>query len=146
MSRQRRSSVSWCRLGGTLLDADYSCIDDAQLSSGRLFTRDGRVYDATNADLVKRIGVETGMTGEVQDVAVDPVLRRVYVLHSLGTDEAGDSRISAYDLDSLAPLGSVVLRQAGTPDRMIRWGEHGLAVSNRNGKMLLLEGAIVDGT
>jgi hypothetical protein len=115
-------------------------------STGRIFHRDGTVRSAGNGALVKRLGVETGASGEVQDLAVDETLRRVYVLHTLSTDEAGDARVTAYDLDSLARIGSTVLRQSGQPHRLVRWGERGLALPTRYGKLLLIEGGIVDGS
>ncbi|MCC2656975.1 MAG: hypothetical protein K0Q76_2083 [Panacagrimonas sp.] len=124
----------------------FNCSRGMRESTGRIFHRDGTVRSAGNGALVKRLGVETGASGEVQDLAVDETLRRVYVLHTLSTDEAGDARVTAYDLDSLARIGSTVLRQSGQPHRLVRWGERGLALPTRYGKLLLIEGGIVDGS
>jgi hypothetical protein len=60
-------------------------------------------------------------------------------------DEAGDDRITAYDLDTLAQIDSVLLRGEAPYSHMIRWGARGLALRNIFGRIVLLEGDIVAG-
>lgn len=115
-------------------------------SGGRLFGSNGGVLDLATRQSVATLGYTPRGDNTTFDVVVDEMLGRVYALHRLGTDEKGDSRITAYDLETLQQLDSVVLRQVRKPTRMIRWGDRGLAMSNQIGRLYLVEGGIVDGT
>ncbi|MGQ0701174.1 MAG: hypothetical protein ACT4PZ_23390 [Panacagrimonas sp.] len=120
--------------------------DRITYSEGRLFSSGGKVVDLASRSSVASLGFERDADSDRLDVAIDEQLRRVYVLHTLDTDQPGDSRITAYDLDSLEKQSAIVLHQVNAPTRMIRWGERGLALSNGIGDLYLLEGGVVDGT
>ena len=115
---------------------------DARLvyAEGRVYSSAGDVADvATRARVARLAG--TSISGI--DVVVDTQRRRVFLLHR--PRDTGDDRITAYDMDSFAEVAAVTLPEAVSPQRLIRWGDRGLAVLDTRGKIYLYEGSLVDG-
>ena len=131
----------------TIPTSPFSCHPGMRYAAGRLFSRDGFVVRGSDGTTAGVLAADfAGSARNVKDVVIDEALRRVFVLHVLGTDQSGDARVTAYSLDTLQRLDSVVVRNAGQPTKMIRWGARGLALRNLNGKLLLIEISVVNGS
>jgi hypothetical protein len=101
--------------------------DGLKFAGGRLYSASGAVVDPeANARLGRfdRGGMPTGTTA----LFVDLTLGRAFYL-STGTNPTGASAVlSAYDINTFVPLGSVTLDGVyGTPAGLVRWGTDGLA-------------------
>jgi sugar lactone lactonase YvrE len=98
---------------------------DIKFANGLLYSSGGRVADP---EAQKLIGT---FPASGTAIAVDPVLGRIFFLQGDGFNSI--LTLSAYDLNTFLPLGSVTLTGiSGTPTNLVRWGTNGLAFSTRN--------------
>ncbi|MCA1566811.1 MAG: hypothetical protein LC803_14435 [Acidobacteria bacterium] len=93
-----------------------------EFAGGRLYSGGGRVVDPEAKTLLGRFN--SGGTAFL----VDQTLGRAFYLSS-GSSGTGTSVVlTAYDINTFLPLGSVTLPGVlGTPTGLVRWGTNGLA-------------------
>jgi hypothetical protein len=93
-----------------------------RFANGRLYGASGRVIDPETMVQVATVGGGTFNTL----VAVDAALGRIFFLSGSGSGSAVS--LSAFDINTFLPLGSVTLPGVtGTPRGLVRWGMNGLA-------------------
>ncbi|HKE60428.1 MAG TPA: Calx-beta domain-containing protein, partial [Pyrinomonadaceae bacterium] len=126
------SSVRGMNLGSAL-----------KFKDGRLYGSSGRVIDPEAKTLFGTFNT-SGVA-----LAVDTTLGRVFFLsNNFGS---GPTQLTAYDLNTFLPLGTVSLQGvSGTPRNLVRWGANGLAFStvtsfssNSTSQVYLIQSALV---
>ncbi|HKP71882.1 MAG TPA: Calx-beta domain-containing protein, partial [Pyrinomonadaceae bacterium] len=96
-------------------------ISSLEYSAGRLYSASGRVVDPEAKTLLGTFNA--GGT----EMLVDQTLGRVFFL-SNGGFSGSNITLSAFDINTFLPLGSVTLGGVtGTPNGLVRWGANGLA-------------------
>lgn len=133
------NGVTGSLIGNNLISSFSSGI---QFFGGRLYSNSGRVVDPVAPALLGTFQVATGTA-----FTVDVSLRRIFYVGGNGNSLT----LSAFDIDTFVPLGSVTLTGiTGTPRRLVRWGSNGLAfnVTNTSGsndprRVYILQSALV---
>jgi hypothetical protein len=93
-----------------------------EFAGGRLYSSGGRVIDPEAKTLLGRF--HTGGTVFL----VDQTLGRAFYLSSGSSGSGSGAVLTAYDINTFLPLGSVTLPGVlGTPTGLVRWGTNGLA-------------------
>ncbi|MET0754006.1 MAG: Calx-beta domain-containing protein [Pyrinomonadaceae bacterium] len=115
---------------------------EAEMNSGLLYTSNGGVIDLANTAFK---GSFTGL-GYPSIVTVDAPNNRVFFLTS--GDGMGGSvwTLRAYRLDNFLPAGRILLQGInvyGSPRRLFRWGENGLAFNDNNDKIYFIQTDLV---
>ncbi|HZH29791.1 MAG TPA: Calx-beta domain-containing protein [Pyrinomonadaceae bacterium] len=121
-----------------------------KFAGGRLYSTNGQVVDPEAEARVGRFNRGGA------DMLVDPTLGRAFFISS-GSSSQGSAVLTAYDINTFLPLGSVTLPNVfGTPTGLVRWGTNGLAFcmladsfnsSNEPNRVYLVQSALVsDGT
>jgi uncharacterized repeat protein (TIGR01451 family) len=130
--------------GVTLLDTDSSLLtnpsEDIRCEAGLIFTTAGSLIDPQTR-------TRLGTVGSLQTsslVEPDPASGRVFYL--IPTASASQWLLRAYDLRTMAPLGTMTITNiVGTPSRLIRWGDDGLAFRTSGERLYLIRTALVPG-
>jgi hypothetical protein len=121
-----------------------------KFAGGRLYSTSGLVVDPEADARVGRFN--RGGT----EMLVDTTLGRAFFI-STGSSSQGSAVLTAYDINTFLPLGSVTLPNVfGTPTGLVRWGTNGLAFCmlsdsfnspNEPNRVYLVQSALVsDGT
>jgi sugar lactone lactonase YvrE len=121
-----------------------------KFAGGRLYAAGGQVVDPEADARVGRFN--RGGT----DMLVDTTLGRAFFISSGSSNQSG-AVLTAYDINTFLPLGSVTLPGVfGTPTGLVRWGANGLAFcmladsfnpSAGSNRVYLVQSALVsDGT
>ena len=93
-----------------------------EFAGGRLYSSGGRVVDPEAKTLLGRFN--SGGTAFL----VDQTLGRAFYLSSGSSGSGASVILTAYDINTFLPLGSVTLPDVlGTPTGLVRWGTNGLA-------------------
>ncbi len=122
-------------------------------------TGDTRIPFNTGPRIKLYEGLVFGSKGEVIDPATSNIVG-TFPLNSLGSDDykfilvpehnrilflnPSTRELSAFELNSFRPIGSLSLPSVGLPTDMERWGTNGLAVSHSNGPILLIRSTLVN--
>lgn len=114
-----------------------------QFNQDRLFASGGQVFDLNTRTSLPDLGnSETrGLS-----LAIDEDLGRAFYLQHSYSDLGGYLRITAYDLETLEDLGSVLVEGRSGPGKLIRWGDRGLAILDPKESITVLESGFVDGS
>jgi sugar lactone lactonase YvrE len=89
-----------------------------EAADGKLFTAHGPVVDPFTNTMVGTFLVPSTW----KSIAVDATLRRVYISSYF------PSRIDVFDMDSFLNIATIPVFADGVPEKMVRWGQNGLAV------------------
>jgi uncharacterized repeat protein (TIGR01451 family) len=128
--------------GVTLRDSDSTLItgqaEDIRCEAGLLFTTGGSLIDPQTRSKLGSVG--TLQTSSL--VEPDPASGRVFYL--IPTSTASQWVLRAFDLHTLAPLGSLTITNiVGTPGRLVRWGNDGLAFRTSGDLLFLLRTSLI---
>jgi hypothetical protein len=114
-------------------------------SNGDLVYNNGLVYMSGGAVVDPEAGVVKGKFNvgfSSNLMAVDAARSRVFFLTNPGSSWV----LRSFDMNTFLPIASVTIQGInGTPTSLVRWGENGLAFRVSNGKVFLIQSALVDG-
>jgi hypothetical protein len=96
--------------------------DGFEFAGGRLYSGVGSIVDPETKTLIGKFN------GGGVELVVDQALGRAFFLSSNFGGSGSSVVLSAYDINTFLPLGSVTLPNVpGTPVGLVRWGTNGLA-------------------
>ena len=112
-------------------------------SSGSIIYTGGLVYQSGGVVVDPEAGVVKGTfsgAGFGSLMAIDIANNKAFVL-----TQTSPFMIRAYDLSTFVPLGTIAIQGVnGTPSSLVRWGSNGLAFRTSNGKIFLIQTALVN--
>ncbi|HYV09957.1 MAG TPA: Calx-beta domain-containing protein [Pyrinomonadaceae bacterium] len=113
------------------------------LANNLLYGSTGQVLDPGTGDLVGTFsGVGFISTSHVIDV---PNNRAFFLVSQFLNGGGLNVQINAFDLSTFLPVGFLDIKGlAGSPGNLVRWGTNGLAFSTFDGKVYLIETALVN--
>ncbi|HEY6804279.1 MAG TPA: Calx-beta domain-containing protein [Pyrinomonadaceae bacterium] len=127
--------------------APYVFGSAVEFKNGLLYSGEGQVLNRATDTLVGKFN--TSVMGRA--MAIDLALNRAFFAteHEPRFSQSNVT-ITAYDLNTFAPVGSITLPVAGVPTRLVRWGANGLAVRVRtnvgfpsDSKLYIIQSALV---
>lgn len=99
-----------------------------------VYSNDGRALDPAT-------GVRAGTFQASGQMVPDPTLNSAFFLNqSFGSNTA---TIQSFDLIHFTPVGSITIPVTGTAQRLIRWGQNGLAFNTDSGQVVLVGGSFL---
>jgi hypothetical protein len=102
-----------------------------------IYSDDGHIADATT-------GLPLGNFNDIGSMVTDRTLNKAFFLRQ---PIAGSVTIDSYVLNRLTATGSIIIPGiTGTPKRLIRWGQNGLAFNTTGGQLVLVGGNFFDST
>lgn len=102
-----------------------------------IYSDDGHIADTTT-------GLPLGNFNDTGSMVTDRTLNKAFFLRQ---PTAGSVTIDSYVLNRLTAAGSVNITGInGTPKRLIRWGQNGLAFNTTGGQLVLVGGNFLDST
>lgn len=102
-----------------------------------IYSDDGHIADATT-------GLPLGNFNASGSMVEDRTLNKAFFLRQ---PVAGSVTIDSYVLNRLTSAGSInITGITGTPKRLIRWGQNGLAFNTTGGQLVLVGGNFLDST
>jgi len=105
------------------------------LGTKLIYSDNGRVVDPTT-------GASVGNFNTSGLMVPDSTLNRAFFL--VGPFGSSTLTLESFDLKTFALAGSVTIPNVtGTPQRLVRWGQNGLAFNTNGGQIVLIGGNFV---
>ncbi len=102
-----------------------------------IYADDGHIADTTT-------GLPLGNFNDTGSMVTDHALNKAFFLRQ---PTVGSVTIDSYVLNRLTATGSInIAGVTGTPKRLIRWGQNGLAFNTTGGQLVLVGGNFLDST
>ncbi len=127
---------------GVILDGDYEMRFSSfsnrihfDRGSGLIYSDDGHILNPSDGDPVATLAVSGPMVP-------DSTLNTAFFVF-MG-NESGTFTVESFDMTHFTPINSITISNAsGSPVRLIRWGNNGLAFNTSGGQVYLIGGNFV---